>query len=83
MLKGNQNLHFLKKDILIDEVEKRTGLDFKEMAWAINSKPIRDRLKLDIWTGMKKRILGTPAFIINGEIYSAQIPPEIIKKVID
>ena len=72
-----------ESEINLKTIAKRTGLDFKEMAWAINSKPIKDRLKLDIWTGMKKRILGTPAFIINGNVYSAQIPPEIIKKVID
>jgi protein-disulfide isomerase len=77
------NLDRSKYEIDIKEIAEKTGLDHREMYAYINTKYIQDKLKLDIWTGMKKRILGTPAYIIDGEVYVAQIPPEIIKKVLE
>jgi protein-disulfide isomerase len=33
--------------------------------------------------GIKLGVTGTPAFLIDGKLYSAQIPPEILSKVMD
>jgi uncharacterized membrane protein/protein-disulfide isomerase len=63
---------------LADEV----GLDYRELGLSINDPAIRLKLQRDIWNGLKLNINGTPAFVINDEVYLAQIPPEVIREAI-
>jgi protein-disulfide isomerase/uncharacterized membrane protein len=72
-----------RQDIKLKEIAEKVGIDYKELAWALNDKNTRYRLKHDIAEGLKSKINGTPAFFINGEVYLGQIPPAIIKKALD
>jgi protein-disulfide isomerase len=65
------------------ELSEQTGLELKRLARAINSRTTWHKVKNDIAAGIKLGITGTPAYVIDGVIYQAQIPPEIIRKVIE
>lgn len=70
-------------EIKIQDIAKKTGLDAGMLAGSLNNPRIRKKLQIDIWEGMKLRIIGTPAFLIDGKVYQAIIPPEIIKKALE
>ncbi len=72
-----------KKPIGTKELANILNLDSTELARSINNRAIRHRVKHDIYTGNKLGITGTPAYVIEGEIYQGQIPPEIIKKILN
>ena len=57
----------------------KVGLDYEDLGRAINDPAIRLKLQRDIINGLKLNISGTPAFVINDEVYLAQIPAEVIK----
>jgi protein-disulfide isomerase len=40
-------------------------------------------LRKDIIDALKLGITGTPSFVIDGKVYQGQIPPEILKKIMD
>jgi len=44
---------------------------------------IRYKVKHDISSGIKMGINGTPAYVIDGELYQGQIPSAIIKKSLE
>jgi protein-disulfide isomerase len=71
-----------KEAINIKELADKVGIDFKELSRSLNDHRIRFKLQRDIWDGLKLYISGTPAFVINGKVYLAQIPPEVIKDAI-
>jgi protein-disulfide isomerase len=72
-----------RKPVGTSELAKILNLNSNELARSINDRSIRHRVKHDIYTGNKLGITGTPAYLIEGEIYQGQIPPEIIKKILD
>ncbi|MBW2218730.1 MAG: thioredoxin domain-containing protein [Deltaproteobacteria bacterium] len=77
------NLDRSKSEINIKDLAQKTGLDFRGLAGSLHNRIIRKKLQIDIWKGMKLRITGTPGYLIEGKVYLANIPPEIIKKIID
>ncbi len=72
-----------KKPIGTKELAKILDLDSNELARALNDRIFRLRVKHDIYSGNKLEITGTPAYVIDGEIYQGQIPPEIIRKILN
>ena len=72
-----------KKHISTQELAKMLNLDSNELARSINDRSVRYRVKHDIYTGNKLGITGTPAYVIEGKIYQGQIPPEIIKIILN
>jgi protein-disulfide isomerase/uncharacterized membrane protein len=72
-----------RKPISTNELAKILNMDSNQLARSINDRSIRYRVKHDIYTGNKLGITGTPAYLIEGEIYQGQIPPEIIKKILN
>jgi len=44
---------------------------------------MRQRLKIDIWTALKLRMVGTPSFLVNGKVYQGQLPPAVFKNILD
>jgi len=56
---------------------QKTGISAKEFSASLSDPGIRKLLSKDIWQGMKLRIMATPAFVINGKVYFANIPSEI------
>ncbi|MCI5115335.1 MAG: hypothetical protein D3921_03960 [Candidatus Electrothrix sp. AW1] len=69
------------KTIPLKEIADKTGLNINELAAALTHPAISARLSRDIQEGMKLKITGTPAFLINGKVYQGQIPLEILKKI--
>lgn len=66
--------------IEIKELAEKVGLNYEELKRTMSDRETQIDLRRDIWKGNKLRITGTPAYVIDGEIYQGQIPPEIIKK---
>ena len=60
---------------------KQAGIDIGEKAPNIYDPQIQIRLLNDIREGIKLGITGTPAYVIDGQIYLGQIPPEILDKI--
>ncbi len=68
------------EDISLRKIAKKLDLKFKSLARSVDDRQIRFKLQKDIWKGMKLRILGTPAYIVNNKVYQALLPPELLKK---
>ena len=69
--KGEINTHQGARDI---------GLNAKEMGAAVRSKYVEERLlKMNIRRGMKIRLMGTPGFLIDGQLYQGTLPFEKIE----
>ena len=75
------NLGNIKDTIKIGEIANSTGLNAKELAASINNAYIKNRLKIDIWYGMRKGVTGTPSYIINGQLYLGELPSHIFSKI--
>jgi protein-disulfide isomerase/uncharacterized membrane protein len=71
-----------KQPLSIKDLADEAGLDVNEMVRAITDRTVRHRLQHDIVTGIKLGISGTPAYLIEGELYLGQIPPATIKAVL-
>lgn len=70
------------KTIDLRELSKEVGLDFRSLAGSINDPRVNKRLQMDIWKGMKLRVIGTPTYLIGGKLYPGHIPPEIIRQAL-
>lgn len=71
-----------KKSFNLKIVSEKIEIPEEELAWALESKEVKEILRYDVWHGMKLGITGTPAFVIEGKVYSGTIPPEIIKGIL-
>lgn len=72
-----------REEVDLRELALQTGVDLSGMRKALSERTdLQMLLAKDIWAGMKLDITGTPAYVIDGNVYLAQIPPEIIRKVI-
>ncbi len=71
-----------KETLNIKELADKVDIDYRELARSINDQATRKKLQRDIWNGLKLKIDGTPAYVINHKVYLGQIPPEIIKNVL-
>ena len=58
-------------------------IDYDKLSRSFGKRAIWLRLHKDIMDGIKLGVTGTPAFLIDGKLYSAQIPPEILSKVMN
>ena len=72
-----------EKEMNLNKLASKTSLDSKGLARAIYSQKMRQKLKIDIWTALKARMIGTPSYLIDGKVYQGQLPPEILKKVLN
>ena len=65
--------------VLADEI----GLDFEKLSRSLHRNDFSNKLHRDIMDGLKLGVSGTPSFLIDGKLYSGQIPPEILLHVAD
>lgn len=90
---GTQDKFWKMNDVLFDisrksetielkELAKEVGLDYGSLARSLNNKRILRKLQLDIWSGMKLRVVGTPTYLVEGKLYPGHIPPEIIRQAL-
>jgi protein-disulfide isomerase/uncharacterized membrane protein len=70
------------RDIDLREVADRTQIDARELSAVQDHAYYRERLRIDIAAGMKLRILGTPSFVIDGQVYQGNIPPEKLSDIL-
>lgn len=74
----------MEGDIIdVRELADRLGMNPKVLARSVNDPVARRLLELDILSGLKLQISGTPAYVINENVYLAQIPPEVIRTALD
>lgn len=66
--------------INIKKLSTQVGLDYKELSRSLYDPEIRHLLMIDIRDGMRHGITGTPAYVINGNVYVGQIPLGIISE---
>lgn len=69
-----------QKQIDLNWVAEKTGLKTVDLVLALKDPVIRSKLSRDVWQGMKLRILGTPSFVINDNLYAGNIPPDVLQK---
>ncbi len=62
---------------------EKTGIPSGELVAALSHPAVREQLDRDIRSGMKLRILATPTFIIDDEIYTGSIPPDVLKSILE
>lgn len=58
---------------------KSTGIELDEIKYVFRDIELWNKLQKDISDGLKFELTGTPGFIINDQVYLAQIPAEILK----
>ena len=69
-----------KSDVIdVRELAAQLGMDPIALARSMNDPAVRQLLQDDILSALKLQISGTPAYVINKNVYLAQIPPEIIR----
>ena len=71
------------KTIDIRKLAEETGVSFKRLVVAPKIKKLRYLVKHDVAEGIKLGITGTPAYVINGEVYQGRIPVQVIKQVLE
>ena len=71
----------LTKDDLVSYIDK-LKLDREKMLKCIDSKEIKDEIKKNILEGVKLKVRGTPAFIINGKFNSGAYKYKKLEKIL-
>ena len=71
-----------KKPFNTKILAEKTGLPSGELAMATKDKRIMLLLRKDILAGMKLKIMGTPSFVINNQVYAGVIPASILEDAI-
>ena len=70
-----------KQPLSTRKLAEKTGFTMNELAAAAEHPEIREVLLYDIRNGMKLHITGTPAFVIDGNMYEGTIPADVLKKI--
>jgi protein-disulfide isomerase/uncharacterized membrane protein len=69
------------KNIELEAVAKEIGSD-QNLGLSLVSAFYHQHLMRDIRYGMKLRVTGTPAFLIDGSVYTGSIPEEVLRVII-
>jgi protein-disulfide isomerase/uncharacterized membrane protein len=70
-------------ELHIKELAETVGLNARALASAINNGHLRYKVKHDISSGLQIGINGTPAYVIENKVYVANVPQEILKRVLE
>lgn len=65
----------------IKELANKTGLPVQSLQTALRDVTLQNKLFIDIRQGMQLGITGTPAFVIDGQVYMGAIPMDILEKL--
>jgi len=71
------------QEINLHQMAAKLGLNVKDLTGALSDRITRRQLSSDIRQGLKLGVTGTPTFVIDGKVYHATIPPQILKKVLE
>lgn len=58
---------------------EQTGMETADLVQASKNPGVTEKLKRDIREGLRLGIQGTPSFVIDGQLYSGNIPLDILK----
>ena len=72
-----------KENIEVKVLAERTGLPMSGLNQALVDRNLWSRLYMDIRDAIDLGIFGTPAYVIDGKVYQAQIPGEILSKILN
>jgi protein-disulfide isomerase len=71
-----------KKEVIdIEEVASQAQADFIALSKIIYDKQTIKALETDIRAGLRHKITGTPAYVINGEVYLGSLPASIFDQL--
>jgi uncharacterized membrane protein/protein-disulfide isomerase len=62
----------------IKEFAEKIQLDAEQLKKDMHSESALKRVESDIRTGLKNNIVGTPSFIVDGEVYAGRLPDKIL-----
>lgn len=71
------------KSIDIKKLAEETGVNLQRLSVAPQIKKLRYKVKRDMTEAIELGIRGTPAYVIDGEVFQGQIPVEAIKKILE
>ena len=71
------------REIDLRQIADETGLELAGLASALNHPGYRKRLEIDIRHGMKVRALGTPSYLIDGQLHQGTIPAEVLSVAVN
>jgi protein-disulfide isomerase/uncharacterized membrane protein len=74
------NLDLGKETLNLRQIAADVGLDVVALAASVDHPYIKARLSQDIREGMKWGMTGTPGFVIDGKLYSGQIPAHLLER---
>jgi len=69
------------RGIDLQEIADWTGIDRGELEAALKDRKIWNRLIREIRDALKAGVTGTPAFLIDGQLYTGQLPRDIFKRI--
>jgi uncharacterized membrane protein/protein-disulfide isomerase len=73
----------VEDDIDLEALAEKTGTDLSSLRQSMTKRTdLHMALAKDIWSGIKLEISGTPAYVIDGDVYLAEIPSEILRRVV-
>ena len=75
------NYDMSKGAIYLKKIAENTGLNSSTLAARIRAPETMQKLQQDISSGLKHHLIGTPSYVINGKVYTGQIPPKILKNM--
>jgi protein-disulfide isomerase len=70
-------------ELYIKELAETVGLNARALASAINNGHLRYKVKHDISSGINIGINGTPTYVIENKVYVANVPQQILKRVLE
>ena len=65
----------------LKQLAEKTGIDQRELAWALKNKMVYHRLAMDIKDGGELGLVGTPGFLIEGHVYQGNIPADVLQHI--
>jgi len=71
------------KEFNISKFAGKAGLDAGQLKKDMFSQAAGEQIAADIETGLKNKITGTPAFLIDGAVDHGSLPAEILKKIVE
>lgn len=69
-----------QKQINLKWLARKTGLKHDDLIRSLKDPRLRQKLSRDIRQGIELRLVGTPGFVIDGEVYIGKLPEKVLEK---
>lgn len=71
-----------QKPINFSEIAKETGMDLSQFQEKLDTPKLHQQLSIDILSGLRHNITVTPSYVVDGKVYSGNLPWEIIESTL-